>query len=64
MPANVMATHNRSVAAAKSTIDHVFEDTGVHRKVTRESLQELREHIDGLLDALDHPDRGKGSNFE
>ncbi len=46
-------SHLSLVAAAKTAINRVFKDKTVDQDDTRESLKELRDEIDLLLDSLD-----------
>ena len=48
-----MKSHHQLVEAAKDAINAVFSDTNVEPDVTRDSLEELREHINENLQALD-----------
>ena len=44
--------HARLVRAAKAAINEVFSDRSVEQSRTRESLEELRDEIDSLLETL------------
>lgn len=46
-------SHLQKLADAKTAIDKVFADTSTSKEVTRESLEELKEHIEELLETLD-----------
>jgi hypothetical protein len=47
--------HQRRVVKAKEAIDDVFGDTHVSPMQTRESLEELSEHIRSMLATLEGP---------
>ena len=47
-----MPEHLQLMENAKNAIDEMFQDTSVSRDDTQESLEELNEHIESLLDAL------------
>lgn len=49
---NLLGTSRSGILHAKAAINAVFSDTSVSREETRESLRDLRDEIDILLDAL------------
>lgn len=51
-------THDELVKAAKKAINRVFSDTSVSREETINSLKDLSEEIDVLIDAAES-DRGQ-----
>jgi len=44
--------HENLLEEAEKAADHVFSDTSVALVVTLASLQELREHVDSLIEAV------------
>lgn len=48
-----MESHNLWIEKAKNAIDAIFSDQSVSRTTTKESLEELIEHIQSMLDTLD-----------
>lgn len=48
-----MTNHIALLHAAKAAISRVNADTTVSPEETKQSLEELREYIDELIDALD-----------
>lgn len=48
-----MPHHLELVAKAKLACDAVFADRSVFPSDSRDSLEEIKEHIDGMIDALD-----------
>lgn len=48
-----MAHHLELVAKAKVACDAVFSDKSVKQSETRGSLEEIKDHIDGMIDTLD-----------
>ena len=44
--------HERLVETAKAAIDAVFSDTSVSKKITKRSMEELRDCIQEILEAL------------
>lgn len=47
-----MKTHDVLVKEAKQAIDRVFSDRSVSLATTKESLKELQDEIEMILDAL------------
>lgn len=47
-----MSDHAEVVLRAKSALDKVFSDRSVSVSVTRESLIEIKEEIDVMLDSM------------
>lgn len=45
--------HKKLVEEAKQAIAKVHEDTSVSPKTTRDSLKELRDELDTLIDAVE-----------
>jgi hypothetical protein len=48
-----MDGHEELLETAKRAINAVFGDTSVSRGQTRESMKELRDEIDTMLEAMD-----------
>ena len=48
-----MSHHIELVKQAEAAIDKVFNDKSVGQNTTRESLEELRDEINALLDSLE-----------
>ena len=51
-PHSDFVDHDELVEAAKQAINSVFGDTSVDRSQTKESLKDLKDEIDILLDTL------------